>query len=244
MPPLRCALYARVSTDEQAERYGLSSQLTELRALADRRGYAVVGEFIDDGWSGATLDRPRLTALRTLVRARGTDVILAHASDRLARDLGDLLVLRVEIRQAAARIEYVSHSPDETPEGELREQMLGAIAQYERAKIRERTSRGRREQARQGRRPGGRAPFGYLLDPQAPSRLTIDEREADLGPSHVRVGGGRRIALRNCAAPRCPRLPDEARVYLGSRVHPHDPALRGLRRPRPLQPAPRADWPP
>jgi site-specific DNA recombinase len=175
---VRCALYARVSSEEQAERYGLSSQLRELRELAHRRGYAIVHEFVDDGWSGATLDRPQLTTLRSMVRARGVDVVLAHASDRLARDLGDLLVLRVEFRQAAARLEYVSHAPDDTPEGELREQMLGAIAQYERAKIRERTSRGRREQARQGRRPGGRAPFGYRLDPEAPSRLAIDEQEA------------------------------------------------------------------
>src|SRR5262245_58733316 len=177
-PPLRCALYTRVSTDEQAERYGLSSQLTELRALATRRAYAIVGEFVDDGWSGATLDRPKLTALRSLLRARGLDVILVHASDRLARDLGDLLVLRVEVRRAAARIEYVSHSPDETPEGELREQMLGAIAQYERAKIRERTSRGRSEKAPRGLVPSGPIPLGYRRDPSSPGGYAIAEDDA------------------------------------------------------------------
>src|SRR5262249_48109392 len=115
-PPRRCALYGRVSTTDQVEKYGLSSQMTELRALAARRGYTIIGEFLDDGWSGATLERPKLTALRAVVRQRGVDVILAHASDRLARDLGDLLLLRVELRQASVALEYVTHAPDETPE--------------------------------------------------------------------------------------------------------------------------------
>src|SRR5262245_51416449 len=79
--PLRCGLYARVSTDGQVEKYGLGSQLTELRALAKERGYTVVEEFVDDGVSAATLERPRLNALRALVRQRGLDVVMAHTSD-------------------------------------------------------------------------------------------------------------------------------------------------------------------
>ena len=61
---MRAALYARVSTEEQTEKYGLSSQLTELRALAQRRGHEITAEFIDDGISGAELDRPALSRLR------------------------------------------------------------------------------------------------------------------------------------------------------------------------------------
>ena len=58
-PPVRAALYARVSLEKQAERFGLSSQITELEKLAAARGYTLVGRFVDDGISGATLDRPR-----------------------------------------------------------------------------------------------------------------------------------------------------------------------------------------
>jgi site-specific DNA recombinase len=61
---MRAALYARVSTEEQAERYGLASQVTELRVLAQRKGYEIAIELTDDGVSGATLDRPALTRLR------------------------------------------------------------------------------------------------------------------------------------------------------------------------------------
>jgi site-specific DNA recombinase len=174
----RAAIYARVSTDEQAEKYGLSSQLTELRALAARKHYHVVATFADDGVSGATLDRPQLTALRDLVARKGADVVLVHASDRLSRDLIGHLLLTDEIRRAGLRLEYVSHVADDSPEGQFREQVLGALAQLERAKIKERTSRGRREQARSGIVPGGPIPFGYRKDPAGPGGLALDAAEA------------------------------------------------------------------
>src|SRR5262245_46701220 len=106
-------LYARVSTDEQADHgYGLQSQLRELRALAKERGYTIGAEYVDDGWSGALLDRPKLDALRQVIRDRGADVVLAHAPDRLARDLMHLLVLRNEMRKAGVKLEYSSYTPD------------------------------------------------------------------------------------------------------------------------------------
>jgi len=179
MAPVRCALYARVSTDAQVEKYGLGSQLTELRALAKQRGYCVVGEFVDDGVSGATLDRPRLNALRELARGRGTDVVMAHTSDRISRALVDYLLVVEEVQRLGARLEFVSHTPDDTAEGKLREQVLGAVAEFERAKIRERTSRGSREKARRGINPGGGVPFGYRRDETALGGLAVDKAAAD-----------------------------------------------------------------
>src|SRR5262245_13132066 len=176
--PLRAALYARVSTDLQTEKFGLPSQLRELRALATRRGYTVIGEFVDDGYSGALLERPQLTVLRDLVRDRGVDVVLAHSSDRLSRELVHLLLLSDELRRAGVQLEYVSHLPDATPEGDFREQVLGAVAQLERAKIRERTIRGRREKARRGAVPSGPVTFGYRRDPQGSGGYAIDETAA------------------------------------------------------------------
>src|SRR5262245_44803206 len=173
----RCVLYARTSLEE-GDKYGLKSQLTELRDLAKKRGYDVVGTFADDGCTGANLNRPQLEALRQLVRVNGTDVVLAHALDRLSRELVDQLVLDHEFRRAGTRIEYVTHTPDNTPIGQFREQIVAAVAQLERANIRDRTSRGRREQARQGKRPGGRAPYGYHHDASSTCGLAIDDVEA------------------------------------------------------------------
>ena len=103
----RCALYARVSTDEQAERYGLAAQLHELRAGAAGRGYTVPNgaEFADDGYSGATLERPALTRLRDAVREGAVDVVLVHDPDRLSRRLAhQRSVADVASHEGVARI--------------------------------------------------------------------------------------------------------------------------------------------
>jgi site-specific DNA recombinase len=176
----RCALYARVSTDEQAERYGLDAQLTELRGLAKDRAYNVVQEFVDDGVSGAVLERPALTALRDLVVRKGIDVVLMIDNDRLSRELVITLLVLDEFKRAGVRLEYPSHAVDSSPEGQFREQVLGAVAQLERAKIRERTNRGSREKARRGMMPTGTPPFGYRRDAAALGGLAVDPTEADL----------------------------------------------------------------
>jgi site-specific DNA recombinase len=172
---VRAALYARVSTDDQAEKYGLSSQLTELRALAARKGYDVIGEFADEGISGATLDRPQLERLRELVRHRALDVVLVHDLDRLTRDVGHCALLLEELERADVRLEFIAMTAERTAEGRLLLDVKAALGSYERAKIRERTRRGRLEKARQGRWPHGRPPYGYR---SAAGRLEEDPATA------------------------------------------------------------------
>ena len=99
--PLRVVLYARVSTDRQAEKYGLDAQVHALTRRAAERGYEVVpdGEqmvFSDDGFSGGDLHRPALDRLRQTVRAGRADIVLAYDPDRLSRSLTDLLLLSPE----------------------------------------------------------------------------------------------------------------------------------------------------
>jgi site-specific DNA recombinase len=174
---VRAALYARVSTDEQAERYGLASQLTELRALAGRKGYAVLAEVVDEGISGATLDRPGLDRLRELVRQGAADVVLAHDLDRLTRDVGHCAILLEELERADVRLEFVAMTHERTAESRLLLDVKAALASYERTKIRERTRRGRLEKARQGRWPHGRPPYGYQV---VDGRLAEDPPRAEV----------------------------------------------------------------
>ena len=178
---MRAAIYCRVSTEEQAERYGLSSQLTELRALTVRKGYTVPegAEFLDDGYSGADLDRPALNRLRQGLRAKAFQIILVHDPDRLARKLAHQLLLMEEIERAGVEIEFLTVSKDATPEGRLLLQVKGVIAEYEREKIRERTSRGRKEKARRGLVVAGPCPYGYRPDPANSGKLIIHEDEAE-----------------------------------------------------------------
>ncbi len=98
----RAALYARVSTEEQAHRYGIGGQLDRLRERVQRQSYVVFEEFVDDGWSGGSLERPALTRLREAVSQGLVDVVLVYDPDRLARDLADLLVLDKELQRAGS----------------------------------------------------------------------------------------------------------------------------------------------
>ena len=176
----RAALYARVSTDDQVQKYGLDSQVHEQRALAGEKGYALAegSEFRDDGYSGASLDRPGLTKLRAAARAAAFDVVLVHDPDRLSRKLAHQLVLLDEFDKAGVRVEFLTMPRENTAEGQLLLNIRGAISEFERLKIRERTSRGKREKARKGLLPHGRVPFGYRPSPAEPGKLVVHEDEA------------------------------------------------------------------
>ena len=85
--PIRAAIYARVSSDQQAERHTIDSQVEALLARAAADGHEIAAElrFLDDGQSGASLIRPALERLRDLAAMAAIDVVYVHAPDRLAR---------------------------------------------------------------------------------------------------------------------------------------------------------------
>lgn len=178
---MNCATYSRVSTDDQVQGYSLDSQRRELRDLTARKGYTIIAELSDDGVSGATLDRPALNRLRDGARSGAYGVILVHAPDRLSRSLAHQLVLFDEFQKAGVRVEFVTTPTEDTPEGRLLLHVSGVIAEFEREKIRERTSRGKKEKARRGLIVSPRsAPFGYHQDAARPGHLMIHEGEADV----------------------------------------------------------------
>lgn len=157
----RCAVYARVSTEDQVKQYGLASQLTDLRATAKDRGYTITEEFREEGISGGTLNRPELEPLRQAVRDRRVDVVLFHDPDRLARNLAAQLILAEEFERAGVRLEFVTSSFEHTPEGKMFFQMKGVFAEYEKEKIKDRTQRGRLQKARSGHVVSSISPYGY-----------------------------------------------------------------------------------
>ena len=82
---MRAALYARVSTERQADRGTIGSQLQLLREHIAEVGDELVGEYVDDGHSGARLDRPGLDALRDAAEAGLIERVWCLSPDRLAR---------------------------------------------------------------------------------------------------------------------------------------------------------------
>jgi site-specific DNA recombinase len=153
---MRAALYARVSTDKQVEKYGIPSQIEALKKRCLERGWSIVLDgiedaFIDDGYSGADLDRPALNRLRQALREGRVDVVLVYDPDRLSRKLFHQMILAEEFEKQGVKLEFITQEMGTSPEDRMFFNMRGLVAEYEREKIRERTIRGAREKARQGK---------------------------------------------------------------------------------------------
>ncbi len=180
---MRTGIYARVSTDKQAEKYGISSQIEALKKKCIERGWSSISDegreaFVDDGYSGSELDRPALNRLRKAVEEGRIDIVFSYDPDRLSRNLSDLLLLDGEFTKQGIKLDFVTQEMDSSPEGRMFFAIRGAVAQYEREKIRERCVRGMREKARQGKVLGGScAPFGYTYDKEK-STLVEDPEHA------------------------------------------------------------------
>jgi site-specific DNA recombinase len=175
----RAAIYSRVSTDEQAKGYSLSTQAEACRNYAAQKGYAVVADFNDD-YSGAALDRPGLNELRDLVSSNSIEVIIVYDVDRLARKSIYQMLIEEEFRKEGVTIEFVIGQYEDSDEGRLQKQIRSAIAEFEKAKILERSKRGKRGKAKSGFvLVGARPPYGYQVRSEPHKAwLEINEEEA------------------------------------------------------------------
>jgi site-specific DNA recombinase len=171
-------LYARVSTDEQARSgYSLAQQLEALREYAAREGYEVLEEVSDPGQSGASLERPGMDRVRDLVALGGVAVVLAQDRDRFAREPAYHYLLKREFEEHGTKIRALNDRGDESPEGELTDGILDQLAKYEKAKIAERTRRGKLRKAREGRVICGATPtYGFRYN-ETRDGLLINEPE-------------------------------------------------------------------
>jgi site-specific DNA recombinase len=162
---LSTALYARVSSQRQADELTIQSQVAALRQRIKQDGLSVDAErcFLDEGYSGAVLVRPGMERLRDLIHCGGVDRLYVHSPDRLSRKYVYQMLLLEEFSRQGTEVVFLNHDlQQQSAEGALLLQMQGMIAEYERAKILERTRRGRRFAARQGKVSVMiRAPYGY-----------------------------------------------------------------------------------
>ncbi len=164
MSAIQAAIYARVSSEQQADARTVESQLAALRERASADGVELADElrFIDEGYSGATLVRPALERLRDLAAAGGLDRLYVHSPDRLARKYAYQVLLLDELAHAGVEVVFLNRALGESPEDELLLQVQGMVAEYERAKILERSRRGKRHAAHTGVVSVlSGAPYGY-----------------------------------------------------------------------------------
>jgi DNA invertase Pin-like site-specific DNA recombinase len=147
---LRAGLYARVSTEDKGQ--DPETQLRPLREYADRRGFAVAGEFVDRA-SGTTEQRPQYQGLLEAARKRELDVVLVWRYDRFARSTRALVNALGEFRaRGVAFISYQENVDTTTPQGELVFGMMANLAQFESALIGERVKAGMARAKAQGKR--------------------------------------------------------------------------------------------
>ena len=104
---MRVGLYARVSTERQTERGTVRSQLEVLRATAKADGHQVIDEFVDDGYSGARLDRPALDRLRDAAEAGVLDAVLCLCVDRLARAYAYQVLILEELERFGVTVRFL-----------------------------------------------------------------------------------------------------------------------------------------
>jgi len=158
------AIYARVSSDRQKENHTIDSQLSALVQYAESHAYLVPPEwrFQDEGYSGATLLRPGLEALRDLAAAGQIEAALVYSPDRLSRKYAYQVLLAEELARGGVELVFLKAPAGVTPEDQLLVQFQGMIAEYERAQIAERSRRGKRHRAQQGSvNVLSGAPYGY-----------------------------------------------------------------------------------
>ncbi len=168
---MRVAAYVRVSTSRQVKLQTIEQQLEIVRKHVREKGWELPEEdlFRDDGYSGTTLKRPALDALRDKARMRELEVVVVLSPDRLARNYVHQMVLIEELEKGGCRVEFVERPMSSEPNDQLLLQIRGAVAEYERTLLSERMRRGRLAKYKAGLLlPWTHVPYGYRVDPDRP----------------------------------------------------------------------------
>jgi len=178
------AIYARVSSEQQREENTIASQTASLIEFAQSHDLEVPNEWVfeDEGYSGATLERPGLERVRDLAAEGQIQVVLAYSPDRLSRKYAYQILLLEELARQGVETLFVKAPQGASAEDQLLLQFQGMIAEYERAQILERSRRGKRHRAQAGEvSVMSGAPYGYRYirkTDEAPAAYTVFEAEA------------------------------------------------------------------
>jgi|GEM_PF-5964958 len=177
---MKCAIYIRVSSEDQAKQFSLTSQKKDLRKLAADRKFRVTHTYDEGGISGESLStRPQMLQILDDAEKGEFEYLLIVSLDRLSRNLKDSLYIREKLQDAGVTIltpyqEFDHNNIDH----DFTANLWGSIADYERKRIKERCDKGRREKRAKGGWLGGYAPKGYKYNP-ATKTLEVDQEAAD-----------------------------------------------------------------
>lgn len=178
----KAALYERVSTLEQAlEGYSLGAQDDKLTKHAEYMGFEIFNRYIDDGYSGSSLNRPAIQRLISDIESGNVNIVLIYKLDRLSRRVKDVLELVELFERHKVTLYSLTENIDlSSPFGRAALKMAATFSELERENIIERTAMGRVAKIKNGFYScHGKAPFGYDFDPVAKA-FAINKLEAEI----------------------------------------------------------------
>jgi DNA invertase Pin-like site-specific DNA recombinase len=177
----RAVIYARYSSENQREA-SIEDQVEVCRRHAERMGWEILEVYRDAAISGASAFRPGLSRLQVDGRARGFDIVLCEALDRLGRNLADVARLFEQLTFLGIQV----HATNIGQLTQMHVGIMGTMAQLALSDLRDKTKRGQLGRARAGRIPGGLA-YGYEVVPPAPGAKEAGERRIRLDQAEVVV---------------------------------------------------------
>jgi site-specific DNA recombinase len=188
--PKRAILYARVSTDDQAEEgYSVPEQIRDLTRYAEAKGYAIGEPIIDDGYSGRTMNRPGLALVREMAAEGAFDILLVAKWNRLFRRGAYQDLFIAEMKLAGVEVISLDGQKNDTPSGKLFNRMMADFSEYQRDDLIETMRGGKRGRARSGKvLPGRYIPYGFDYDPQAGSYRVNEDRAGVVRDVFLMVG--------------------------------------------------------
>jgi DNA invertase Pin-like site-specific DNA recombinase len=159
---MNCLLYARVSTDKQAQKeLSIPAQLDAMKQHARSNDWKVIGHFVDRGESARTANRPELQRLIQQCKVtKGVDVVLVHKIDRLARNLIDYATIKAILKQKGIRLVSVSEPFDDNSIGHLLENIIASISEWYSANLGDEIRKANMAKLKKGEWPH-KPPVGY-----------------------------------------------------------------------------------
>ena len=157
------ATYGRVSTSNQENEGTIETQLSAVNQFAEKNGYTIVKQYIDNGWSGDSLARPALDQLRMDAKKKNWEAVLIYDPDRLARRGAWQEVVMEELKELEIDVLFVTIPKPKTDEDIIMYKMRGVFTEYERMKIKERFRLGKVRKAQEGHIIVSEAPYGYTF---------------------------------------------------------------------------------
>ncbi|WP_172198100.1 recombinase family protein [Saccharibacillus qingshengii] len=168
---MNVAIYARVSSDRQAEKeISIPAQVKAIQQYCQERGYTVVQEFIEKGKSAKTDDREEFQKMIALAKrsSRSFDAILVHKFDRFSRKRDDHVIYKALLAQVGVKVISVTEQTDaDTPQDKLLEGILEVMSEFFNANLAAEVRKGMKQNAKMGFNNGGTAPYGYRTEHMA-----------------------------------------------------------------------------